>query len=212
MSVREKQQELKRNKKNFISEEEYLEKELLAETKSEYHNGRIVAMAGAKLNHNLIVRNLLVDLDACLEALGCEILPSDMLVHLPECKKYVFPDLTITCEEMALSQKTQRGLQALTNPQVVIEVSSESTKGYDLGEKMKCYLQLKSLKEYVIVSSEEKLVIIYTKNKKGEIRTKIYDENDKEIKIGSCKLIMDRVYRKVGFELNDEDKKTRPLH
>ena len=38
----------KDKKENYISEIEYLERELLAETKSEYHDGKIVAMAGAQ--------------------------------------------------------------------------------------------------------------------------------------------------------------------
>ena len=189
---------------NFISEEEYLERELLAEIKSEYHNGKIVAMAGAQPEHNQIVSNLQGELYICLRDSNCTLYPSDMLVHLPECTKYFFPDLTITCEELVFAQKNRNGLKVLTNPQIVIEVSSKSTEGYDLGEKMKCYLKLKSLKEYIIVSTKQKLIIIYTKNKKGEIRTKIYDENDKEVKIGDCKVPIDRIYAKVSFELENE--------
>jgi len=64
-------------------------------------------------------------------------------------------------------------------------------------------LKLKSLKQYIIVSTKQKLIIIYTKNKKGEIRTKIYDENDKEVKIGDCKIEVDRIYRRVGFEQSE---------
>ncbi len=42
----------KEKKEEFISKEEYLDREALAETKSEYHNGKIVAMAGAQEIHN----------------------------------------------------------------------------------------------------------------------------------------------------------------
>lgn len=205
---KEKQEKLRKNKitkTNFISEEEYLERELLAETKSEYHNGKIVAMAGAQSKHNLIVSNIHGELYICMRDTDCTLYMADMLIHLPECTKYVFPDISFTCEKLELAQKTKNGLEVFINPQVVIEVSSKSTEGYDLGEKMKCYLKLKSLKEYIIVSTKQKLIIIYTKNKKGEIRTKIYDENDKEVKIGSCKITMDRIYRKVGFDLEENE-------
>ncbi len=209
---KEKEEKFRKNKTSttpFISEEEYLERELLAETKSEYDNGKIVAMAGAQPAHNQIVSNLQGELYICLRDSDCTLYPSDMLVHLPECTKYVFPDLTITCEELVFAQKNRNGLKVLTNPQIVIEVSSKSTEGYDLGEKMKCYLKLKSLKEYIIVSTKQKLIIIYTKNKKGEIRTKIYDENDKELKIGECKIDIDRIYRKVGFEQNENQEENK---
>ena len=40
--------------RDFASEDEYLERERRAESKHEYLNGEIVAMAGASMRHNLI--------------------------------------------------------------------------------------------------------------------------------------------------------------
>ena len=45
-----------------ISEEDYLQGELLAETKHEYIDGEVYAMAGASENHNLLSANILTEL------------------------------------------------------------------------------------------------------------------------------------------------------
>ncbi len=191
---------------NYISEIEYLERELLAETKSEYHDGKIVAMAGANYNHNLIAAKLSRHLGNCLEEEECEVVNSDMLVHIPKCKKYYYPDVTVVCEKPAFAEKKKGRSEALTNPQIIIEVLSKGTAEYDMGEKMKCYLTLKSLQQYVIVSSERKLIITYTKDKEGDFKVKTYSEND-IVLVGECKIPIEKIYKKVGFNTeNEEDK------
>ncbi|AFM04405.1 hypothetical protein Fleli_2021 [Bernardetia litoralis DSM 6794] len=190
---------------DFISEDEYLRREFLAETKSEYHAGKIVAMAGATLTHNLVTSNLIRHLGNCLEDKDCKVLNSDMLVHLPKCEKYVYPDVSIVCEKPEFAEKKKGRSEALTNPQTVIEVLSKGTAEYDMGEKMKCYLKLKSLQQYIIVSSERKLIITYTKDKDGDFKVKTYSEND-DILIGECKIPIEKIYIKVSFEMESQEK------
>ncbi len=45
--------------KHFLTEEQYLEIERKAETKSEFYNGEMFAMAGASFGHNRLVWNLI---------------------------------------------------------------------------------------------------------------------------------------------------------
>lgn len=190
----------KKSKVEFISEEEYLKNELVAETKSEYHAGKVVAMAGATYNHNLIVAKIARHLGNCMEDKGCEVVHNDMLVYLEECKKYVYPDVVVICEEPIFAKKQKGRSEAITNPQIIIEVLSDSTAEYDMGEKMKCYLKLKSLNQYVIVSSERKLVITYTKDENNDFKVKTYSEND-NVLIGECEIPMEKIYHKIGFDI-----------
>lgn len=53
----------------FFTPEEYIVRERKAEIKSEYLNGRIVAMSGASRAHNLITRNISGELKATKEAI-----------------------------------------------------------------------------------------------------------------------------------------------
>lgn len=214
MSITKKENNLKKikNKKatknTFVSEDEYLKNEFLAETKSEYHAGKLVAMAGATYVHNLLVSRLIVQLGNCMEEKDCEVINSDMLIHIPECKKYVYPDVTVICGNPEFAEKKKGRSEALTNPQIIIEVLSKGTAEYDMGEKMKCYLKLKSLQQYVIVSSERKLIITYTKDKDGDFKVKTYSEND-DVLIGECKIPIEKIYNKVGFEVENQEEENQ---
>jgi Uma2 family endonuclease len=50
----------------YITPNEYLRRERAAETKSEYYDGVIVAMAGASPEHNIIAANIIIQLNTSL--------------------------------------------------------------------------------------------------------------------------------------------------
>jgi Uma2 family endonuclease len=62
---------------------------------------------------------------------------SDLLLKLPTCKKYVYPDLMIACQKIELGEK-RYGVDVLLNPKIIIEVLSESTELYDRSAKFDC--------------------------------------------------------------------------
>jgi Uma2 family endonuclease len=94
--VREAQPKYPADDKRYTPQE-YLARETAAETKSEYYDGKIVAMAGASHAHNLIVGNTVTVLNTALEAKPCEVYPSDMRVQLQDKKAYVYPDVVVVC-------------------------------------------------------------------------------------------------------------------
>jgi Uma2 family endonuclease len=120
----------------FITPEEYLARERLAETKSEYYGGEIFAMAGASLAHARIVRNLVQKLGIRLGAGDCEVFSGDLRLHVPSTGLYTYPDVMVICGSPAL---TDTDFDTVTNPAVVIEVLSESTKDYDRGQTFENY-------------------------------------------------------------------------
>jgi len=61
---------------------EYLEMETAATEKSEYYQGEIFAMSGAKLTHNIISGNMLAELGQRLKDKSCRPFNSDMRVHI----------------------------------------------------------------------------------------------------------------------------------
>ena len=207
----QKSTKTRKDKTVFVSEEDYLKREAVAKTKSEYHAGKVMAMAGAQEIHNRIVGNLIRILGNCAVEADCQVYPSDFLLYLPECEKYVYPDITVVCEELVLSKQSRKGLDVMTNPKILVEVLCISTEEYDLNDKMDCYLKLESLEELVIVNSDMKSVKVYSKITKSEWNLKVYEENENQenqqeiaIKIGDCKIAMKDIYRSIGFKKEEK--------
>lgn len=144
-----------------FSEEEYLELERNAPRKSEYYKGEIFALSGAKRNHNLIVTNLCREISSSLKDKPCEVYPSDMRVKNKVDQFYTYPDVTIVCGKPEFLNTTE---DVLLNPQIIIEVLSDSTEKYDRGAKFSLYRNIPSILEYILVSSNERKVESFRKN------------------------------------------------
>jgi Uma2 family endonuclease len=66
--------------KTFLTPEQYLEIERKAEFKSEYYQGEMFLMAGAKQAHNLVVFNLATEIGVQLRKRPCRAYVNDMRV------------------------------------------------------------------------------------------------------------------------------------
>jgi Uma2 family endonuclease len=129
---------------------EYLALEAVADTRHEFIGGYIVAMAGAELEHNQIVQNVRAELTGALADRPCRILGSDQRVLVESVGDYFYPDVLVTCLDPVLVDPKPR---SLVNPQVIIEVLSESTEHKDRGEKWLAYRAIPTLTDYVMVAS-----------------------------------------------------------
>lgn len=78
----------------YLTQEEYFARESIAETKSEYVDGRIVAMAGASLDHGQIIFNLTQILGPQLKPRGYRMYTNDIMVK-PSATRYYYPDVVI---------------------------------------------------------------------------------------------------------------------
>ena len=152
---------LPRKKKHTPAE--YLALEEKAETKSEYWNGEIVAMAGGNINHQQIVANFTEFLGSKIRG-KCRIFPSEMKVWVKKRDKFFYPDLTIICDKPSF-YKNRR--DTIDNPRLIIEVMSKSTASFDRAEKFLSYQTLESLQEYVLVSQEKAVVEQHIKREDG---------------------------------------------
>src|SRR5579871_1540587 len=144
---------------------EYLERERTAETKSEFHGGIVVAMAGANPEHNTIVSNIHGELYGSLRNTACRLFISDQRVRVPQCDKYYYPDLVAVCEEPRY--EVLNGIHTLLNPTLIAEVLSDSTEQNDRGEKWNCYQTLPSLQSYVLISQNKPLIEVYQRQGEG---------------------------------------------
>ncbi|VEP15168.1 conserved hypothetical protein [Hyella patelloides LEGE 07179] len=159
---------------NLITVEEYLKSEQDAEVRHEYVAGQIFAMAGASEAHNLIVTNLVAILRPHLRGSSCRTFVSDMKVKVKaqQADIFYYPDLLVTCDPNDNKKYFK------TNPNLIVEVLSNSTETTDKREKRINYQTIDSLQEYVLVSQDEIKVEIYRKDNKGNWTVQTLDKDD----------------------------------
>lgn len=89
-----------------------------------------------------------------------------------------------------------------TNPTVIIEILSASTRNYDQGEKFNLYREIDSLKEYVLIDSQTVKVIKNSKNDDGSWLLLEYKsiEDSFFIKSIAVELSLVNLYENVKFD------------
>jgi Uma2 family endonuclease len=132
----------------YISPEEYLAMEETAAYKSEYYQGEIFAMAGASFNHIQIVSNVGSDLSRALRNTNCRAMMNELRVWVKTKDLFVYPDVTVVCGKPVFYENRN---DTITNPLVIVEVLSDSTKNYDRGEKFEFYRAIPTFQEYILI-------------------------------------------------------------
>ena len=150
--------------KTLLTPEQYLEIERKAEFKSEYYQGEMFLMGGAREAHNLIVFNLAGVIGVQLRKRPCRAYVNDMRVCLNATAVYTYPDLTAVCGEPQFLDETR---DTLLNPNLIVEVLSPSTEFYDRVRKFEHYRAVESVGEYLVVSSERVSAELYTRQPDG---------------------------------------------
>lgn len=145
----------------YISIEQYLVAERSSSSKHEYFSGEIFAMSGASFRHNKITTNLNRVILPHLASGDCEMFGSDLRVHIPENTLFTYPDSIIICGK---PEFLDEHFDTVTNPSVIIEILSFSTKDYDRGTKFTLYRSIPSLKEYILIDSESVSIEIFSQS------------------------------------------------
>jgi Uma2 family endonuclease len=148
-------------KKALYTSEEYFAMEESAEYKSEYYHGEIFAMAGCSPNHNQIT----VNLNTVFRNTQCRVFTSDMRVQIAKKKHYVYPDISVVCGEIEFAEDRT---DMISNPLMIVEVLSESTKDYDRGSKFTAYRNIPKLQEYILIDQEEIHIEYFHKDEAGK--------------------------------------------
>jgi Uma2 family endonuclease len=182
----------------LLSPEDYLEIERAAETKHEYHDGEIIAMAGGTVPHSLIAVNLASELHQRLKGRSCFVFNSDMKVWIQEVRRFLYPDLSGLSGQPQYHDATR---DVPTNPTFVVEVFSPKTEAYDRGKKLALYMSLPAIREIALVSQEEVRVEKYTRQADGIWRFEAFAGLDAVVRFESlgCDVPLRDFYAGVEF-------------
>ncbi len=181
--------------KTYYSPEEYLALEEASESRNEYLDGQITPMAGGSPEHNQISLNIASYLDLTLSE-DVRVFHNDMRLWVSLTRTHTYPDVMTIVGGL---QMLDNRIDTVTNPNLIIEVLSESTKDYDRGEKFRSYRSIPSFAEYLLVDQYSIHVEHFAKNAQGQWVLTDYDDRADVIALTSidCELLLATIYRKI---------------
>ena len=183
----------------YYTPEEYLELEEAADYKSEYIDGQIISMAGGTANHNRIAGNFYAVLNFAFRQQEYEVFNSDMHLWIHQKRIYTYPDVTVIAGEPEFFNNRT---DIITNPQVIVEVLSKSTKNYDREDKFQVYRTISTFQEYLLIDQTRIHVDQFSKTGKKQWTLREYDEEDQAIALVTVPfdISLQDLYNKVKFE------------
>lgn len=178
---------------------EYLVLEEGSSVRHEFFDGEIYAMAGGTPTHAALAASIIGLVRAQLRT-GCRVYTSDLRVRIPETGLSTYPDVTVVCGQTIRAVDDPH---AVTNPVLLVEVTSHSTEDYDRDEKLAQYQQLPSVQEVLIVSHRRVELLCHRRELDGNwtARHAGAGETLALASVGAT-LIVDEVYRD-GLEDGD---------
>ncbi len=190
--------------KRHYTPEEYLALEESAIDKSEYHDGEIIPMTGGTTNHNSIIINLIANLKFGWRGKDYRLFTSDVRLWIPLTRRYVYPDIMVIQGE-PLYQGSNKTI--VTNPVVIVEVLSNSTKDYDRGGKFLAYRSIPEFQEYILIDQYSYHIEQFAKNSNGKWVLTEYDSEECVLTLESVEFQMPltEIYERINFDVKDEE-------
>ncbi|CAD5945079.1 Uma2 family endonuclease [Planktothrix agardhii] len=178
--------------------EEYLELEIVCETRNEYRNGEIIPMTGGTPDHNEIAGNLNASLKLALKGQPYRIFIADQRLWIPTINIYTYPDIMVLQKpiELQIGRK-----DTVINPVLIAEILSKSTQNYDRSEKFATYRTIPTFKEYLLVDQYRIHVEHYVKTGVNQWTFSEYDDPNITLSLNTLELqiLIADLYENIDF-------------
>jgi Uma2 family endonuclease len=183
--------------------EEYLKREEISLEKNEYRDGKIVSMTGGTTNHNEIAGNFYLNFKLSTKGQNYKTYIGDVKLYIPNHNLYTYPDIMIISGQPVYDGSSKI---TVTNPLIVVEVLSKSTKNYDKTDKFRYYRSIDSLQEYIIIDQYEYYIEQFSKNSNGQwVLTEYVSQNDVlSLQSVELKISLSNIYEGINLEETDE--------
>ena len=135
----------------------------------ELDNGAVVAMAPERASHAVVKLNAVIALRDAIGArdLPCRAFPYGMAVRVTGRTVYE-PDALVRCGPPLPGDAIE-----IADPVIVVEVVSPSSRGVDRGVKLASYFSLPSVRHYLIVDTDKRVIIHHRRDEDGRIVVRI---------------------------------------
>lgn len=192
---------ISKTKQNSTSLEKYFQAEEKALHKNEYHNGKIIKMAGGTVLHDNLGARFVYILTDFVENNDLEYIinGSETKIRIEAHNKVVYPDALVICEKPNYYGNRR---DTITNPLLIVEVLSDSTADFDHNLKFDYYRSLESFKEYVLVRQNQQFITVYSKQIDNTWLLRDYEGTDATAilyALHQCPVSLKRLYRNMGI-------------
>ena len=171
---------------------DYLAHEEASNTKHEYLDGQIYAMAGGTPEHSALIASVTTHLSNQVRGGHCRVHMSDLRIRVVGTGLATYPDVAVVC---GVWERDPEDARTILNPAVIVEVSSPSTEAYDRGEKLEHYKRIPSLRACLLVAHDRREIELWTRDgSEAWKRSLVVSGQVAEIAAASARLDVDAVY------------------
>ena len=147
------------------SVQEYLNIVEESQAPYEYDGGRLIKLSGGTYNHGMIIGNIYHGFRNALEFRPeFTVCTAGVKVRVESTNSFFKPDIFVYQDQPRWAREDP---ESITNPILIVEVLSKSTRDYDQGTKWRRYRQLQSLRDYIVVDQYRQSVDHYSRKNKG---------------------------------------------
>ena len=182
-------------KRLHYSYDDYLSLLEQSSFKLEYCDGVIYAMAGGTPTHAALAAAVIGVLRQAVKP-SCLVFSSDLKLRIESSDLSTFPDASVVCGPQKVSA---RDANALTNPAIVVEVTSRSTEDYDRGDKLSHYKQLASLRVVLFVSHRARAITVVQRTSSGWEEKEV--RGGERVDTAEVAFPVDDIYAGIGLDL-----------
>ena len=188
--------------KQYYTPEEYLTLEEKATEKHEYRDGEIALMPGGTTNHNQIAGNFYRQFPLKIQNQDYYVYINDVRLWIAQYRIFTYPDVMVIKGKPMYEGK---GTSNVTNPLIIVEVLSQSTRDYDRTDKFQYYRSIPEFREYILIDQYRFYVSQYFKQEDGKWIFNDYQGEDSVLKLAcdEFEISFQDLYERVDFELDE---------
>jgi len=188
--------------KQYYTPEEYLTLEEKATEKHEYRDGEIALMPGGTTNHNQIAGNFYKQFPLKIQNQDYYVYINDVRLWIAQYRIFTYPDVMVIKGKPMYEGK---GTSNVTNPLIIVEVLSQSTRDYDRTDKFQYYRSIPEFREYILIDQYRFYVSQYFKQEDGKWIFNDYQGEESVLKLAcdEFEISFQDLYERVDFELDE---------
>ena len=168
------------------------------ETRYEYIDGHVYALAGGTVAHARIALNMAKLLDERLQE-PCHVYTSDVRVQLAE-TRYVYPDVSVSCDQSDWQEQSD----TIHSSSLIVEVLSPTTEAYDRGKKFAHYQGCPTIQEYLLINAQYQEVEVFRRKGDMWIYRRFVPDQEVELDSLNIRFAVGALYDRVRVALKEE--------